>query len=83
MYREIALKPRVLSSMSGIARSLGNAYKHVNSVLYDNCERIICSGSLRRAWGCSGTLGTAQAQLKPSPADAQPRHSLLPGSLQK
>ena len=71
MYRIIVLKPRVLSSMSGIACSPSNTYKHTNSVLYDNCERTVCSD----AWGCSGTLGTAQAQLKPSPGDVRPTHS--------
>ena len=56
MYRTIVLKPRVLSSMFGIARSPSNAYKHTNSVLYDNCERMILHGR-------SGMLGDALGRL--------------------
>ena len=52
LYRTIMLKPRVLSSMSGIARFPGSAYKHLNNVLRDICERMIRSGTLWDALGC-------------------------------
>ena len=47
LYRTIMLKPRVLSSMSGIARFPGNAYKHMNSVL-----RVIVAYSLYAMVAC-------------------------------
>ena len=39
LYRTIMLNPRVLSSMSGIARFPGSAYKHMNRVLRDICDQ--------------------------------------------
>ena len=59
LYHKIPLNRRVLLSMSGIARFLGSAYKHMNSVLRDICEQIR-SGTIWDALGCRWMLWDAR-----------------------